>query len=114
VIVAGAATGALALLLFWRAARRAGHGANALILLIALLAFACAQTMNTMAWQRYFEPIVLIALAWLSAILWPSAWKQASVLHRRAMLAGPTILGALLMALSLLLLIRPMLQHWSA
>ncbi|MFU8829298.1 MAG: hypothetical protein ACNA8P_07680 [Phycisphaerales bacterium] len=114
VIVAGAATGALALLLLWRAARRAGYATNALILLIALLAFACAQTMNTMAWQRYFEPIVLIALAWLGAILWPSTWKQASTLHRRVMLAGPTILATLLMALSLLLLIRPMLQHWSA
>ena len=59
----------MGLLLLWSAAKRSGRGNEALILLVALLGFVSAQTMNTMAWQRYFEPIVLIVLAWLGALV---------------------------------------------
>lgn len=114
VIVGAAAAGALGLLLLWRAAGRAGHARTALILLVALLAFTCAQTLNTMAWQRYFEPIVLVSLAWLSALIWPHAWQQAGALRRKLMLLGPAALGTLLMALSVLLLLLPMIRYASS
>ena len=68
VVVLGAAFGAVVLLLLWRRARDAGRGPDGLLLLLAMLGWVCAQAMNTMAWQRYFEPMVLIGLAMLCAL----------------------------------------------
>jgi len=106
-----AAAGALGLLLFWRGAQRSKHAKPALILLTALLAFACAQSLNTMAWQRYFEPMVLLTLAWLSALVWSESWREAGRTRRRLMLAGPLLLGVLLLSLSALLLLQPMVKY---
>ena len=68
VIALGAAGGAVMILLLYRAARAAGNRAPALMLLLALLGWLCAQTANTMAWQRYFDPLVLIGLAMMGAL----------------------------------------------
>lgn len=68
VVLAGAPVGALVLLLLWRRARAAGRSAEGTILLLTTLGWLCAQTLNTMAWQRYFEPMVLIVLAMLCAL----------------------------------------------
>lgn len=68
VMTVGAPVGAVVLLLLWRRAREAGRGADGLLLLLTMLGWACAQAMNTMAWQRYFEPMVLIGLAMLCAL----------------------------------------------
>lgn len=109
VITLAAPAGALGLLLLWRASKRAGHGNAALILVVALLGFVSAQTMNTMAWQRYFEPIVLIVLAWLGALV----WRSAPASQRRLVAIGPATLGAMLLALSALLLVLPMVRYAS-
>lgn len=111
VIAAGAAAGAIGLLLLWRGARRVGHARPALILLIALLAFTCAQTLNTMAWQRYFEPIVLIVLAWFGALIWKETWQAAPKLRRCFMAAAPLLLGTMMLALSTLSLLLPMVRY---
>ena len=68
VIIAGAAFGAVVVLLLYRGARSAGNRTPALMLLLALLGWLGAQTANTMAWQRYFDPITLIGLAMLGAL----------------------------------------------
>jgi hypothetical protein len=111
VITLAAPAGALGLLLLWRAARRAGHGNAALVLLVALLGFVSAQTMNTMAWQRYFEPIVLMVLAWVGAMVWPSVSRGDAWTRHRLMVAGPALLGLLLLLLSVLLLLVPMIRY---
>ena len=68
VITALAPVGALVLLLMHRAACDAGRRLPSLILLASLLGWLLAQTMNTMAWQRYFEPMVVVALALMAAM----------------------------------------------
>ncbi len=113
VITLAAPAGAFGLLLLWRASKRAGRGNEALILLVALLGFVSAQTMNTMAWQRYFEPIVLIVLAWLGALVWRGVSDEPRGLDLRVRAAGPIVLGVVLFALSVLLLVIPMIRHAS-
>jgi hypothetical protein len=68
VITLLAPVGALVLLVLYRAAYAAGRRVPALILLTGLLGWLCAQMVNSMAWQRYFEPVLLLALAWLTAL----------------------------------------------
>ena len=111
VIVVAAPAGAVGLLLLWRAAKRSGSGNAALVLLVALVGFVCAQTMNTMAWQRYFEPIVLIVLAWLGSLVWGSGTENAAPLQKRLTAIGPATLGAMLLALATLLLLVPMVRY---
>jgi|GEM_PF-855112 len=114
VITIASPAGAMGLLLLWRAAKRAGRGNEALILLVALVGFVSAQTMNTMAWQRYFEPIVLIVLAWLGALVWRATTENAAHLRRRLIWVCPALLAALLLGLSTLLLVVPMVRHATA
>jgi hypothetical protein len=68
VITAAAPVGALILLLLFRAASAAGRRVPAAVLLLSLLGWLFAQTMNSMAWQRYFEPLITIALIWLASM----------------------------------------------
>lgn len=68
VIIAGAALGAVMILPLYRAAKTRGNAAPALMLLLGLLGWVCAQSVNSMAWQRYFDPIVLIGLAMIAAL----------------------------------------------
>ncbi len=80
VIAAAAPVGAIVLLVLFRSAREAGRGDQARVLLVALLGWVCAQSFNAMAWQRYFEPVILIGLAMLAALgmraLTPVAWAS--------------------------------------
>ncbi|HVZ93570.1 MAG TPA: hypothetical protein VG797_03580, partial [Phycisphaerales bacterium] len=62
-----APVGAGVLVLLWRAAVSAGRGRAAFITLIGMLGWLMAQTMNHQVWQRYFEPMVLLFLALLTA-----------------------------------------------
>lgn len=57
-----------ALVLLWRAARANQRGGQAAVLMVGLLAWLCAQSTNPAAWQRYFDPVLLASLAWLSAM----------------------------------------------
>jgi hypothetical protein len=65
--VAGACT---VLTLVYRASR-AGRSREAIVLVVALAAWMAAQSANFQAWQRYFEPAILILLSWLIALAPP-------------------------------------------
>ncbi len=112
VLLALGPAGALGLLCLYRRAAEAGRGPQALVLLLGLSGWLAAQTMNSMAWQRYFEPMVLAALAWLAALGWPAARDSASPLVRRLMLAGPLLLAAGNLGITLLQMHRPFLAAW--
>ncbi|MCA9293105.1 MAG: hypothetical protein KDA20_04750 [Phycisphaerales bacterium] len=94
--------GAIMLLALYRAARRAQRGPQALVLLTGLSGWLAAQTMNSMAWQRYFEPITLLTLAWLCAMAWGPAWVSASAMRRRVMVGGPIVLALGLIGITVL------------
>lgn len=93
VIAVLAPIGAVVLLLLWRRAAEAGRRVPATMLILSMVAWLAAQTANIMCWHRYFEPLILIALAWLAAM----GLKGAP---RRMNLAGPIALALLLLALS--------------
>jgi hypothetical protein len=110
----GAVVGMLA-----SAASRRGRGLPAAILLVSLAAWLAAQSMNSMAWQRYFEPILLITLAWLAAMGTPSAederaWRRPPLatiaLLERQWWIGPIALAALQLTVSALTLLTEVLQ----
>ena len=65
------AGGSVALTLTHRGVR-AGRGREAGVLVVALVAWMGAQSANFQVWQRYFEPAILILLAWLIALAPPS------------------------------------------
>ncbi len=62
VFVPLACLGAAVLLSAWRALRRAGRVKQGGLLFLSLIGWAVTQSMNHGAWQRYCEPVVLIAL----------------------------------------------------
>ena len=62
--------GALFLVRAWRAARDVGRQRAATLLLLTLLGWVLAQSMNAQVWQRYYEPMILIALAILVSLGW--------------------------------------------
>lgn len=81
-IVGGALLGAL-----WSAASRRGRGPAAALLLLSALGWTLAQSFNSMAWQRYFEPFLLVLLAWLVALsrpagerIHPARWAGVALL----------------------------------
>lgn len=63
-----AALGGACLAVLALAARRGGRGRESVLLLCGSAAWIAAQSANSMAWQRYVEPMVLIVLAWLAAL----------------------------------------------
>jgi hypothetical protein len=93
-LAAMAAVGAVCLLVLARGARRAGAGAPAAMVLLALLAWLSAQTVSTMAWQRYFDPMAMIAVPVLAGLA-----ARGGV--PRLAWAGPVALGALQAVLTL-------------
>lgn len=68
-----APVGALVLLMLHRGASAAGRRIPATILLLSILGWLLAQTMNSMAWQRYFEPMLLVGLCMLAAMNVPGS-----------------------------------------
>jgi len=86
VIACGAPVGAMALAVMYRAAKRAGHGVPATMILLGALGWLCAQTVSTMAWQRYFDPMVQITTAVLIAL---GSGRDAP----RWSWAGPAVFG---------------------
>ncbi len=93
VIIAAAPFGALVLLMLYRAAADAGRRVQAGILLLTLLGWLCAQSMNSQAWQRYFEPIITLGLIWLSAMT-----RATDRCSERSVARLPTALGPLALA----------------
>ena len=84
------------------AARAHGRARGSAILVLALAGFSAAQMMNSMAWQRYVEPLVLMAVAWLSVLALAPQTSET----RRARL-GPVILAGGLLLLSGITVYRP-------
>jgi hypothetical protein len=73
-----------------------GRRAASLALLLCLIGWMFAQAANAMAWQRYFEPMLLILLSWFSALAWHderAGARQAGLVRR---LAGPMVLTLIL------------------
>lgn len=69
VMTIAAALGAFVLLHLWRAARDVGKTRGLTIVYLSLVGWLLAQSMNAQVWQRYYEPLILIALAWLVSIV---------------------------------------------
>jgi hypothetical protein len=67
-----ALAGAVVVLTLTHRATRVGRGREAGVLGVALMAWMAAQSANFQVWQRYFEPAILILLAWLIALAPPS------------------------------------------
>lgn len=76
VITVLAPVGAVVLLMLSRGCAAAGRRIPALIVQLSLLGWLLAQTMNSMAWQRYFEPMVLVGLSLLAAMTHPRRDRQ--------------------------------------
>jgi len=66
-------------------AKRWGRGPQALVLIVCLATWLAAQSMNSMAWQRYYEPMLLVSLAWLAAMGAPAARDEMTTLERPAL-----------------------------
>jgi hypothetical protein len=75
-----------ALLGWWSAAL---DWRDRVIFLVAWAAFIAAQTVNTTAWQRYYEPFVLMMLALTAVRLERAKWTFSAVI-------GPLLLAAML------------------
>lgn len=66
------------------------------VLAAAIVGFAAAQSASHEVWQRYNEPFVLLTLAWMAARTGWGGHRSAQPQWRRARLAGPIALAALL------------------
>ena len=89
VIVAAAVVGAVLATVLWIRAAEIRRGRQATIVLVSLLALMAVQAGNSQVWQRYFDPAILVALAWLIAL---------GINRTRPHSAGRAVLGALLLA----------------
>jgi hypothetical protein len=88
-VVVGAAIGALVLGVLWVRAAEVRRGRMATVIVVSLLAMFAVQAGNSQVWQRYFDPLLLVALAWLSAL---------GVDRTRPHSAGRLAVGAMLLA----------------
>jgi hypothetical protein len=70
--------GALVAVHAGRAAVAAGNGRRALILLVSMIGWMAAQAVSSIVFQKYCEPIVLLALAWLVVLGRPGREPGAS------------------------------------
>lgn len=95
--------GAVILLLLWKRASDAGRRVTATLVLFAMIAWLAAQTANIMCWHRYFEPLLLIMLAWLAAMgaKEKQSWRTW---------IGPIVLAMGLLALSAVTLYLPAIK----
>ena len=96
-----AVLGAVVLVRAWRAAGQAGRGYEAALLLVALLGWVICQSVNTQAWQRYCEPIILVGLAWLAALARsPGVPPAGAAPQTGRWWLGPVALGVVQLGLS--------------
>ncbi len=86
---------------------RRGRGAELLVLAVGASGWLAAQSMNTMAWQRYFEPLLLALVAWL--VVLAGACDVRTRLQKQLACAGPALLAIVQLALSALTLGREVL-----
>ncbi|HBS28293.1 MAG TPA: hypothetical protein DEB06_02325 [Phycisphaerales bacterium] len=100
-VTLGAPVGAMVLWLLQGGALRAGRGRAGAVLMVSVVCWVAAQSANSMAWQRYFDPMVLMSLAWLTAL---GVREGARASWRRA--SGPIALALVQGALSAATLYR--------
>ena len=106
-----AALGAVVLVHAWRAAGRAGRAREATVLLLSLLGWLIAESVNTQSGQRYCEPMILVGLAWLAALsVSPTKGTARFVPTHRLWWAGPAALGAIQLILSAATVYLPVLR----
>jgi hypothetical protein len=96
-----AALGGYVLVTAWRGARRAGRMREASMLMIALGCWLLAQSANKLCFARYFEPMVLIALAWLAIMSSTARDGAAAQARPRKWWIGPLALAAVQLALAM-------------
>lgn len=96
-----AGIGGCILVMLYQGARDNGRRRSFLILSLTLLGWVAAQSMNSQAWQRYFEPIVLMALAWMSALALPADDKAYPLRDRLAILRALPIALLILMQIAI-------------
>jgi hypothetical protein len=60
--------GAVVLWVLWRGCARASETRRATILMLTMLGWLTAQGFNVVLAQRYFEPVLLMTLAWLASM----------------------------------------------
>ena len=89
--------GGLVLLLLWRACRANNMSREAGILYIGFFSWLITQTVNSMAYQRYAEYVVVPLLLWLSAL----ALANRPTRNLWMIRIGPIILGILQLALTI-------------
>ena len=90
-VVAAAGLGTLLLSALWIRAAEVRRGRQATIVIMTLLALFVVQVGNSQVWERYFDPAILVALAWLTAL---------GIDRTRPHSAGRAVLGAGLLALA--------------
>lgn len=99
--------GALVLLGLWRSASVRGARLPALVLLLSMSGWLLAQSANAMAWQRYFEPAVLVMLVWLAAMSLGAGETEEPGREGRLVLLPAVLLGLFQAGLTVMLVIRP-------
>lgn len=67
-VIALAMAGTFVLSVLWIRAAEVGRGRMATVTVVALLAMFVVQAGNSQVWERYFDPAVLVALAWIAAM----------------------------------------------
>jgi hypothetical protein len=67
-VIGLAMAGAFVLCVLWIRAAEVGRGRMATVTTVALLALFVVQAGNSQVWERYFDPAILVAIAWLVAM----------------------------------------------
>jgi hypothetical protein len=101
-----AIVGATVLLQMWREILKTGKSADAVIILVSSIGWLIAQSANHQLYQRYFEPLILINIIWLSAI----SASRLTRLDRRQLWVGPIALLAIQICLSFVKIYLPVLR----
>ena len=88
-VIGLAMAGAFVLCVLWIRAAEVGRGRMATVTTVALLALFVVQAGNSQVWERYFDPAILVAIAWLVAM---------GIDRTRPHSAGRAAVGALALA----------------
>jgi hypothetical protein len=109
-LVALAAVGGWVIMVLWGAADRLGRRMPASLLLVSIAAMVLAQCLNAQTFERYFDPWVLLALAWLAAMATPRV-------RERSLSVGLLLLAVAQFGMTLAVVLRPAftgpaLGHW--
>jgi hypothetical protein len=101
-----ALSGAASLYVLYQHGVRVGRSTEAQILIASLAAAVLSQVANA-AFQRYVEPIVLVAMIWLTALSWSDRFATA---HRSLALWSVGALTILVLAVDVATIYRPLWQ----